>query len=118
MTKKAMKEAIKNAPKFFAYIDYKAASGKSLDYVALKAQDIISAMDEAEALKTSDVYLMRIAESTGNVTEESELVYIDKLCTRSCNWYHSDAAHGETTCTHNYNLEYDYITFGERLERA
>lgn len=118
MTKKAMKEAIKNAPKFIAYIDYKAASEKSLEYVARKAQDIISTMDEAEALKTADVYLMRIAENTGNVTEENMLVYIDKLCTRSCNWYHNDAAHGESTCTHNYGLEYECITFGERLEQA
>lgn len=118
MTKKAIKEAIKNAPRYIVYIDYKAGSEKSIEYKALNANDIISAMDEAEALKTSDVYLMRIAENTGDVTEENTLTYIDKLCTRSYNWYHNDSAHGENTCTYDYCLEYSTISFGDIIKHA
>ncbi len=120
MTKKAIREAVKNAPRFILYIDYKAASDKSIEYKALSAKDVISAMDEAEQYKNSEVYFMSIAESTDNVTENEELIYVDKLCTRSTSegWYHSDKTHGENVCSYTYGLEFKYLAFQRILEYA
>lgn len=118
MTKKAIKEALKAAPKFIVYIDYKAASGKGTEIKALSASDILSAMDEAELLRDFDVYLMRIAENTGEVNEYNKLIYIDRLCTRSANWYHNNPAHGESVCEYSYQLEYKYFDWERVVEKA
>ncbi len=118
MTKKAFKEALSTAPKYIVYIDYKAGSDKGTEIKALSANDIFAAMDEAEQLKSSDVYLMRIAESTSKVNEYDKLIYVDRLCTRSANWYCCNPTHGENVCEYSYQLEYKYFDWERVIEKS
>lgn len=88
--------------KYIAVIDYRASLRKGFDHKALIATNIFDAMNEAENLKTEDVYMVRIAEKFGK-SEKREgakrTKYREVLANRSGGWHTVDDAHSECQCT-------------------
>lgn len=84
--------------KYIAVIDYRANYGKGFDHKELNATNIFDAMNEAEKLKTEEVYMVRIAEKFGK-SEKREgakrTKYREVLANRSGGWHTVDESHSE-----------------------
>ena len=87
---------------YVAYIDFKAGHSESIRYEKLRADNVIDAMREAEALFNEDVYLIDLMESGAvRKTKEDGMTHIrtsyhEILCTRDGErWHLHDAKHYE-----------------------
>lgn len=87
---------------YVAYIDFKAGRSESIRYEKLRADNVIDAMREAEALFNEDVYLIDLMESGAiRKTKEDGATHIrtsyhEILCTRDGErWHLHDAKHCE-----------------------
>lgn len=88
--------------KYIAIIDYKASVKNGFDHVALEANNLLDAMNEAENLLTDDVYLVDIAEKSGKsekIKGCKETPFTEVLRNRGHGWHRCDSEHGEHPVT-------------------
>ena len=98
---------------YVAYIDFKAGHSESIRYEKLRADNVIDAMREAEALFNEDVYLIDLLESGAvRKTKEDGMTHIrtsyhEILCTRDGKrWHLHDEQHWETSILSHYHYVY------------
>lgn len=85
---------------FVICTDYKAGRHPeiALLYEAVKAENIVEAMEIADSKWNDDVYLMQIMEKVGKVEKEEDYKverYEAKLCRRSNGWHPNKKAYSE-----------------------
>lgn len=99
--KKLTKKMIAEAPKYMIAIDYLTSSPeyhRSWRKVALNADNLAEAMDEAEPYFGLDVYMIHLLEKTGTaqIEDVDYITYDPVLATRHKGAYHRhDELHGE-----------------------
>lgn len=81
--KKLTKKAIKEAAIYMAQIDWKTSCRDTLDFVPLKAQNLIEAMNEASERFDENVYMLSILEKTGEMVDDNGLKYEEILRSRT-----------------------------------
>lgn len=103
-----MKKSFRTAPKYVAFLGYKAGYFFPFSYIKLEAADAEGAMNECEYLFNNNVCKIILLKNT-NETDENGLLYNGWLATRDgITWHKNDRAHGETECTVCYTLYGDY----------
>ena len=97
--------------KFTLCIDYKAATGKGLEYIQMNATKILDAISEADGMWNDEIYMMQIMEKEGK-TERMDwsrvTTYRAVLARRSYGWHlnnkqNSEAEHKVTHTVLNRN---------------
>lgn len=109
--KKITKKAIKEAPAYIITIDYTVDTKKGLERKTLAATNLVEAMAEAETFFSEEVYLIDLAEKTGDIDADvNGLIYKDILTSRRRrNWHITDKQHSESPASTAYNLEFGFF---------
>ena len=113
--KRITKKAIKEAPKYMLFIDWKTEhrpTYKAFDYILMNSKNLIEAMNEAEAHIDETVYLVKVLEKTEEV-DELGIIYSAVLANRKNGWHTNDLDHseGKFEAAYNPNWSFDPCTF-------
>ena len=99
--------------KFALYIDNK--DGKTYSYNEMNANDLESAIKEADEAWNEGIYLMRIMKKVGKVEKENDYKYETYeaiLCRRSYGWHRND----KENCEGEHKAKHYKAKFGAWFE--
>ena len=100
--------------KYILYIDYKANSGKSYEYRAMTAKNLIEAITEADEIHNPEtMYLIRIMEKIGKVEKENnyKVQYYKAIMCKRSDWHLNNPENCENIhfAKRSYNNKFECI---------